>query len=122
MQVMSAEAFSKRRLKVDVIVSVATYDVVPSRVRVGMAQAAFRNLRVGGAYVVIIPRNDTSILRRCSNRNRYLDGHVFAHHGTNTFFRNFSDKKPAVRMLNRLGFRLHRDLSIYRQVALILQK
>jgi len=87
-----------------------------------MAKAAYRNLRDNGLYVVILPRNDSSIIRRCTESNRYQDGHVFSHHGVATFYVNFDDQSVLIRLLQRLGFRLLHDLSNYRQVCLIFVK
>jgi hypothetical protein len=119
---LGSDRFSRSRLGLDIIFSIATYDVVPGRVRSAMAQAAYRNLQRGGSYVVVVPRNDSSILTRCSETNRYMDGHIFFHHGVYTYFRNYDDDAPIMRTLQATGFRRNRELSNYRQLCLILRK
>jgi len=120
--IMTTTEFEAAGLNLDAILSVCTFDVVPKHTRTEMAKAARRNLKKNGVYVVIVPRNDSSITRRCTDANRYLDGHIFLHHGIASFYVNFRDHTLLIRFLERLGFRLLCDLSNYRQVCLLLSK
>ncbi len=117
-----AEEFGTLHARADLIFSVAVMDVVLAATRALIVRDAYANLRVGGFYVVIVPRNDSSILRRCNEGNRCQDGHRFAHHNVETFYRNFRDHTPIRRHLGREGFALERDLSRYRQVCLIMRR
>jgi len=120
--IMATTEFEAAELKLDAVFSICTFDVVPKSTRAEMARAAHRNLKEKGIYVVIVPRNDASITHRCTDDNRYQDGHIFLHHGIATFYVNFRDHVPLIRFLERLGFRLLYDMSNYRQVCLILAK
>lgn len=122
LKVVEAEKFQHSSGSLDVILAINTFDVVPPRVRRELVRAAIRNLRTGGVFVVIIPRNDTTITNRCSNANRFLDGHVFEHHGTMTFFRNFRNQGPVVRLVACFDGALIADLSVYRHVCLLFEK
>lgn len=86
---MTVDRFKIARMQLDVVFCVAVFDCILRPTRRMLIRAAERNLCNGGLFVVITPRNDSSILRRCSDRNKYKDGHVFHHHGVTTFFRNF---------------------------------
>lgn len=119
---LGAEGFASSHLGLDVVFTVATYDVVPAYTRVEMARAAWRNLSDQGLYVVIIPRNDSSILRRCTTERAYEDGFAFRRNNVATFYRNFRDHRPVIAAVRRLGFRCERDLSRFRQVCLIFRK
>ena len=121
-RLLTADQFAASALQLDVVFTVATYDVVPRQVRLAMAEAAWRNLTADGFYVVIVPRNDSTILRRCTAECAYQDGFAFRRDGVATFYRNFRDHRPLVAMVKRVGLRLERDLSIYRQVSLIFRK
>lgn len=116
--------FDSSNLLLDIVFNICVFDVEVPKVRMAMLSAAHRNLRNGGLFVLIIPRNDQSILKRCSQNNRYLDGHIFHHHGLSTFYRNFdkTKMKTLIDRLARQGFVLHSDLSRYRQVCLIASR
>lgn len=120
--VLSSQEFPLAQLKLDVVFCVAVFDVVLLKSRKELTRAAVKNLANGGFFVVIVPRNDTTILRRCSQDNSYLDGHVFWHHGVWTFFHNFRSHDGIVRDCKRAGLSLVKDLSRYRQVCLIFRK
>lgn len=119
---LSAEAFDRSRLSADAILSVCVYQAVPPWTRGRLAAAAFRNLRPGGTYVVIVPRNDSTVLRRCGPSNAAEDGYVFARHGALTFFRNFRSVDPLKQLLSDAGFRLVHDGSRYRHIWLVVER
>jgi hypothetical protein len=102
------------------VVCVAVLDVVLPHVRQALIRASARNLAPTGMCVIIVPRNDSTVLRRCGRDNVYSDGHIFSHHGINTFFHNFREHAPIVRACSKVGLRLLEDASCYRQVCLIL--
>lgn len=108
----------------DVVLSIAVMDVVLKEARTQMTLAAYQNLRPGGYFVVIVPRNDSSILVNCRQDNRYQDGFVFRNrgHDTLTFYTNYRDPSPLIKLLTDNGFALVEDLSVFRQICLILQK
>lgn len=120
--VETAEKFAVAQLRLDLVVCVAVLDVVPPATRRTIVKSASRNLRAGGSCVIVAPRNDSTILRRCTAQNTYQDGHVFANHGSYTFFHNFRDHRGLVRLCSANQLELVEDLSIYRQVCLILRK
>lgn len=117
--VLTADEFASAELNLDLIVCVAVLDVVLARTRSQMIKSAVRNLRKSGLLILIVPRNDTTILDRFTPENSHQDGHVFLHHGIYTFFRNFRDHSPIVRVACSAGLTLAKDLSRYRQVCLI---
>lgn len=119
---MPSTKFSKTKLKLGLVLNACVFDVVSPDARKEMTIAAHCNLRKGGIFVLIIPRNDHSILKRCNHKNKYRDGHVFSHHGIHTFFKNFRDHGPLIKNLKKVGFELLQDLSVYRHVCLILRK
>ena len=117
--VLLAEDFVQATLELDVIFCVAVFDVVPRKTRRVLTRAAAQNLSPEGHLVVIAPRNDSTILQRCSRKNAYLDGYVFGHTGIHTFFHNFRRYDDIVRDCANEGLFLVSDLSRYRQVCLI---
>lgn len=119
---LSYEKFIESNCLLDVIFCIAVFDVVPRNIRRILINAAASKLLSGGHFVIIIPRNDSSILKRCSKENKYLDGHVFCHHGIYTYFHNFRNYESILKGCNRVCLRLVADLSNYRQVCLILVK
>ena len=121
-RIQDAEEFAIKRSHVDVVFAINTFDVVPPATRAHMTEAAIQNLRREGLYVVIIPRNDVTITSRCTRGNRFLDGHVFTHHGVRTFFRNFQEYDSVIRLIRRRGAELIADLSVYRHVCLLFAK
>lgn len=120
--VKTSEQFWRCRLNLDLIVCVAVMDVVLPAARREILATALRNLRAGGILVLIAPRNDSTILRRCNEDNAYSDGHVFHNRGTHTFFHNFRDQRRLIELAERAGFRLVKDMSIYRHVSLLFEK
>ncbi len=114
--------FEAARLKLDAVFCVAVFDVIVRSLRRRLTRAASHNLRYGGSFVVIAPRNDSSILRRCSRDNRYMDGHVFHHHGITTFYANFRSTATIEADAKAHGLTLENDLSRYRQACLVFSK
>jgi SAM-dependent methyltransferase len=121
-EVVSSADFERSSMGLDVVFNVCVLDVEIPRVRNRIVTTAYRNLRNGGIFVLIVPRNDQTIKVRCVNRNRYLDGHFFAHRGVITFYRNFVKTTDLIRLVRRAGFALLHNLSVYRQVCLICRK
>lgn len=121
-KVLPADRFETTRLHLDVAFSVAVFDVVPAHVRRRISKSIARNLRKEGLFVLVIPRNDSSILRRCGKGNRKWDGHWFANRDGYTFYRNFRDTQEVTSLVERSGMKLEADLSRYRQVCLIFRK
>lgn len=122
LKVLHTAAFARSRLLLDAIFAVAVFDVVTRNVRRILSHIAHCNLASEGLFVIIAPRNDSSILRRCSAKNCYEDGHVFYHHGIQTFYHNFANANEIVRLVEKQGFVLVEDLSRYRQLALIFRR
>ena len=120
---VSSTEFSKSNLRLDVVVNICTFDVVLPNVRKSMLKDAYRNLKKKGLLVLIVPRNDQSITKRCNTDNRYCDGYLFNHHNKiNTFFKNFKDHSRLIENAKKQGFTLFNDLSVYRHVCLIFTK
>jgi SAM-dependent methyltransferase len=113
------QEFEDSSAVVDVACCVAVFDVVLRETRQAITVLAANKLSAKGHLVVIIPRNDSTITRRCLAMNRYKDGHVFSHHGLQTFFRNFRHYQTVVRDCMKVGLSLVLDMSTYRQVCLI---
>jgi SAM-dependent methyltransferase len=116
---LPSSEFATSSLNLDLVVCIAALDVVLARTRSEMINSASRNLSPGGLLVVVVPRNDSTILKRCGPANAYSDGYVFHHHGAYTFFRNFRDYSPIVKACRKAGLELKKDLSCYRQVCLV---
>jgi hypothetical protein len=119
-----AQTFVDEYWNADFAICVAVMDVVLPADRISITAAAFQNLRDGGYFSVIVPRNDSSIIKRCNDGNRFMDGHVFKNRGhqQRTFYTNYRNQQELIQMGERAGFELIRDQSIYRQVSLIFQK
>jgi hypothetical protein len=120
--VLSSLDFDSSKLNLDIVFNICVFDVEVPKIRKAMIAAAYKNLKEGGLYVVIIPRNDQSILVRCTTKNRYLDGHVFQHRGVVTFYKNYRNTRSLIYAFAKESFVLEADLSVYRQVCLILRK
>jgi SAM-dependent methyltransferase len=118
-RLVSAQDFEAARLSLDLVYSVCVVDVLPPADRDRLLRAAVRNLRRGGVLILAAMRNHPSIVSRCTNDNKYADGHAFFHHGLWTFFRNYRDARPLTRHLEGLGLEIVRDLSSWRYVFLI---
>lgn len=122
LRALTDSEFACSALGLDLVFNICVFDVETPKQRSAMAMAVHRNLRDRGIYILIIPRNDHSILRRCTADNAYLDGHAFHHHGVHTFYKNFRDAGPLLQLLAHRGFSVESDLSVYRQICLLLRK
>jgi hypothetical protein len=116
--VMNDRQFERSRLKVNVAFSINVIDVTPPMIRNAILRAIRRNMAKRGVFVLIVPRNDSWTLRRCSKQNRYADGYIFQNHGTLTFYRNW-DNLSLETLLKRHGLRIVCDLSNYRYASMI---
>jgi Methyltransferase domain len=116
---LTVEQFRGIRNSVDVAFCVAVFDVITRERRREITTLVSDKLKDNGYFVVIAPRNDSTITRRCVKENRYKDGHVFGHHGLQTFFCNFEKYVSIVTDCADVGLGLRLDLSSYRQVCLI---
>lgn len=119
---MTDKEFDNSKLGLDIIFSICVFDVVLPDERRRIAAAAWENLKRGGLYILIVPRNDHSILRRCNEENRYYDGHLFERKSYATFYKNYRNAFGLQRMLSTTGFQVIADKSKYRQLCLICQK
>jgi hypothetical protein len=119
---LTSEDFSHTQLSLDIIFNVCVIDVVLPAARRQLLEAAFDNLNIGGYLVLIIPRNDSSIIRRCTKGNKYSDGYYFAKNGVHTFFHNFSNSREVIDMCSSIGFESDTDLSEFRQVCLLFKR
>ena len=120
-QAVATDAFAKTKLSLDVIFCVAVFDVVPRHTRRSLIESAAGNLAKHGVFVVIAPRNDSTILRRCHPDNAYADGYVFRNRGAHTFFHNFKNYEDIIKDCRKVGLSLIKDLSRYRQVCLLFR-
>jgi len=116
--IMSTDEFYGSALNADVVFSINVLDVVPARTRSAMLRACLRNLRRGGIFVAIVPRNDAWTQRICTPQASYHDGYIFQHPRGHTYYRNWSGDSLA-QFIKRRGFRVVKDLSIYRQACLL---
>ena len=121
-RVLSSSEFASSNLGLDLIVCSAVLDVVLPAVRQEVVRSAVNNLGQRGHLIVIAPRNDSTILKRCGPNNAFHDGHQFLHHGVHTFYHNFRDHRPIIDSCKRAGASLVKDLSVYRQVCLIFKR
>lgn len=119
---LDVERFCSRRDFIDVAVCVAVFDVVTREHRQQITKCVSDRLRRGGYFVVIIPRNDSTITRRFTEENKYRDGHVFTHHGVQTFFSNFDRYESVIKDCKRGKLELVRDISTYRQACMLFCK
>jgi hypothetical protein len=116
---LSFYSFSSMSLNIETIFCIAVFDVVLRKIRKSIISSAASNLRKGGFFVLIIPRNDASITDRCNGYNKYQDGHLFFHHGLYTFFKNYDSYSTIINDCKGAGLNLMMDVSNYRQVCLI---
>jgi SAM-dependent methyltransferase len=124
-QLLNNIEFKRAKLNLDIVLCACVMDVVPAKVRREVIQSAASNLKRGGYYCVIVPRNDQTITSRCSRSNSYEDGHIFCRQGFCTFYANFSNgAEPHSHLMKLLKDRFVQlcDLSVYRQLCLIMQK
>ena len=120
--VLSNKEFMMSHLNVDIIFNICGFDVETPNVRKEMVSSAYLNIKNGGFFVIIIPRNIHSVIVRCNKNNKYQDGHIFYHHGIATFYKNYDIVTSLVHNLDKIGFSMVADLSKYEYVCLILNK
>jgi len=122
--IVTIDEFSQQNNNIDVILNVAVMDAVLSKTRRFLAKSARRNLRKHGYFIVIVPRNDASILINCTLKNRYQDGYMISKKGTDfkTFYSNFRESTALHKLITTCGFDLYKDFSNYRQICWIFQK
>jgi len=122
--IVTIDEFSRQKNNADIVINVAVMDAVLSKTRTFLVKSAYRNLRKHGYFVVIVPRNDASILINCSADNRYQDGHLISKKGTDfkTFYSNFRDSTALNKLITNCGYKSYKDYSIYRQICWIFQK
>lgn len=116
--------FSKQKHKVDIILNVAVMDAVPPKIRYTLISSASKNLKTNGHFIVIVPRNDSSVLINCTEENSYQDGYLIKKKGTKyiTFYANFRNPHGLYKMIVSHGFTLKRDISNFRQICWIFTK
>jgi SAM-dependent methyltransferase len=117
--------FKRTNLNLDAVFCTCVLDVVPAKVRREVIQSAASNLKQGGYYCLIVPRNDQTITSRCTRSNSYEDGHLFCRQGYCTFYANFSNGAQCLSRLTKLlGGRFAQvcDLSVYRHLCLVMRK
>ncbi len=121
-KILTVEEFEKRNINADIIYSVAVMDAVQQKTRLQITKSAYNNLKFDKYFVVIVPRNDSSILENCKYENQYEDGYFFKNRDKFTFYVNFRDPTPLLRMIENIGFGLIVDSSRYRYICWIFQK
>lgn len=120
--IIDNENFINSMFNLDIIFNLCNFDVNLTKARNEMLKSAYKNLNNLRYFVLVIPRNDYSITKRCNNANKYQDGYIFKNRDAYTFYRNYKDLNALKNQLKRSNFQLLEDMSIYRQVCLILQK
>lgn len=118
----SAKEFRTTKLNLDIIFNICVFDVEIPDTRKELAEVSYRNLKKGGLFVLIVPRNISSIMKRCKSYNKHLDGFYFNHHGITTFYRNFASSNSIINDLSSLGYYLITDLSTRGYICLIFKK
>lgn len=73
---MDNTEFLASELDLNAVFNICTFDVVMSETRIEMLEAARQNMKEGGNFILIIPRNDSSIICRCKDDNKLLQGCV----------------------------------------------
>lgn len=116
--VLTAKEFSEGSLQADVVFSVNVFDVVPPETRTELLASARRNLSESGILAMVVPRNDTWQLRRCTEDRRYADGYAMPNRGRYTFYRNWTNQQMET-LLTESGFEVLEDLSRYRHLSLM---
>ena len=119
--VLSSKEFEKGGVKADLIFSICVLDAVPPKTRTAILRAAHRNLRRDGMLAIIVPRNDAWTMRRCTDSNTYADGHIFERAKGCTFYKNWNTE-ALVRLINRNGFMIEKDLSVHRHACILCKK
>ncbi len=74
--VFDTEKISAQKIKFDIIFNICVFDVVLKATRFEIIENVRKLLKMNGIFVLIIPRNDFSIIKRCCPENRYQDGYI----------------------------------------------
>lgn len=117
-RIVTAKEFGERCFDADVIFSVNVFDVVPPQTRTELLTAARRNLSESAILAVVVPRNDTWQLRRCTEDRRYADGYAMPNRGRFTFYHNWTNAEMET-LLTDFGFEVVEDLSRYRHLSFL---
>ena len=112
-RIFNSDKFEVSQLNIDIVFSINVLDVTPPKIRGAALRAIRKNLRDNGILVLIVPRNDSWTLQRCSKADKFADGYVFPNHGAFTFYRNWDDFSLEA-IARRYGFVLLQNLSVYR--------
>ena len=110
-QAIDSEAFAHANLGLDLIVNVATLDIVPPEERWGILRSAARNLRRGGILLAIVPRGNEWIREKHPAAQPYADGFSFRDGGAWHFFRQFHEPDEVSELLAAQGFTVLRERS-----------
>jgi len=123
-RILGIDEFEDRNENADIIYSVAVMDAVLKKSRVQIVNSACSNLRHMGFFVVIVPRNDSSILEHCKIENKFEDGYFIRNRGQKkyTFYANFRDHLPLLHIIQSKCFKLIHDNSTFRHICWIFQK
>jgi SAM-dependent methyltransferase len=121
---LNSNEFELSSLQLDTIFNICTFDVVLPESRIQMLKSAYRNLKNGGYLLIIIPRNDTSILYRCKEDNKFLDGYIFKRDNCDyyTFYTNYRHSEDIIKLASNFGFSIYKDLSTFKQICMIYKK
>lgn len=117
--VVDAEAFAESRLGLDVVVNVATLDIVPPRERYAILAAARRNLAEAGRLAVIVPNGNEWIREKHAEAEPHEDGFAYRKKGVWRFFRQYTHVDDVGALLDGAGFRVEADLSDDERFALV---
>jgi predicted TPR repeat methyltransferase len=117
-RILTSKKFGQRSLDADVIFSVNVFDVVPPQTREELLAAARRNLSESGILAMVVPRNDTWQLRRCTEDQRYADGYAMPNRGRFTFYHNWTNAQMKD-LLAEWGFEIMEDFSRYRYLSVL---
>ncbi len=121
-KIFNNKEFEKISLKADIVFSIAVADVIPLNDYSKIIADSYTKLKRGSYFVLVVPRNDTSILRRCTQENLYEEGHLFPRGKYFTYIRNYRDPKPLIDKFEETGFSIIEDLSIFSQICMIFKK
>jgi len=116
-KVLDDIAFRNSKVGADFIFSINVFDVILPKTRSIILSSIKRNLSTDGTLILIVPRNDTWTLRRCTNDNKYADGYVFHNHGAFTFYKNWN-RQSITNLLKRHRYKVVHDISTYKYLCL----
>lgn len=114
--------FANIEIQCDIIFSIAVADIIPLESFKHIIEDSYLKLKKDAYFVIVVPRNDTSILRRCNNENAYNEGFIFKKGKYTTYMRNYRDPNPLYNEFEKNGFSLVEDLSVFNQICSIFKK